>query len=122
MIIILVRFLNGSHIYVINYFKDKIFKIMPDQVIINEYLPGQGISPHIDCIPCFGEVICSLSLFSSYVMDFIKDKKISMLLEPKSLLILSGSSRYDWKHGIAARKTDIYNNSRISITFRTITK
>ncbi|MGL5784827.1 MAG: alpha-ketoglutarate-dependent dioxygenase AlkB [Alphaproteobacteria bacterium] len=39
-----------------------LFHTPPDQVIVNEYLPGQGISPHIDCIPCFGNTIASLSL------------------------------------------------------------
>lgn len=38
------------------------FQAVPDQVIVNEYLPGQGISAHIDCQPCFGETIASLSL------------------------------------------------------------
>ena len=101
---------------------------MPDQVIVNEYLPGQGISPHINCISCFGNVICSLSLLSPCVMDFIEEEKISILLEPSSLLLLTGSSRYNWKHGIAARKSDIYDSNkiirqrRISVTFRTIIK
>src|SRR5687767_7059734 len=29
----------------------------PDQLIVNEYLPGQGISSHVDCVPCFGDTI-----------------------------------------------------------------
>ena len=33
-----------------------------DQVIINEYEAGQGISAHIDCEPCFQDTIVSLSL------------------------------------------------------------
>ena len=41
------------------------FQVVPDQVIVNEYQPGQGISAHIDCQPCFGETIASLSLLSS---------------------------------------------------------
>jgi len=36
-----------------------------------------------------------------------------MLLEPRSLLVLSDSSRYDWKHGIAARKAHIYGGNKI---------
>ena len=105
---------------------EHVFISPPDQVIINEYLPGQGISPHIDCIPCFGEVVCSLSLLSPCVMDFIQKEKISRLLEARSLLILSGPSRYHWKHGIAARKFDIYDGNkiirqrRVSITFRKV--
>lgn len=30
-----------------------VFSPAPDQAIVNEYLPGQGISAHIDCLPCF---------------------------------------------------------------------
>src|SRR5947209_5139569 len=36
----------------------------PDQVIVNEYLPGQGIASHVDCISCFGDTVLSLSLGS----------------------------------------------------------
>lgn len=46
------------------------FAAVPDQVIANEYLPGQGISAHVDCEPCFGEVIASLSLLSACEMRF----------------------------------------------------
>ena len=42
--------------------KYKLFSRMPDQLIINEYLPGQGISPHIDCVPCFKSEIATVSL------------------------------------------------------------
>jgi len=105
------------------------FMRTPDQVIINEYQPGQGISPHIDCVPCFGETIASLSLGSPCVMDFTHPQtgaKSSMLLEPRSLLVLSDDARYAWQHGIAARKIDrfdghmISRTRRISLTFRTV--
>jgi alkylated DNA repair dioxygenase AlkB len=49
----------------------------------------------------------------------------SLLLEPRSLLVLSDEARYDWQHGIARRKNDIWQGIRIprerrlSITFRT---
>ena len=39
-------------------YEDAIFIQKPDQVIINEYLPGQGIVLHVDCVPCFGDAIC----------------------------------------------------------------
>jgi alkylated DNA repair dioxygenase AlkB len=105
------------------------FKRIPDQVIVNEYLPGQGIAAHIDCVPCFGETIASLSLGSACVMDFAYPQagaQSSLLLEPSSLLILSGDARYHWKHAIASRKTDRYNGQiiqrgrRLSLTFRTM--
>ncbi|MDW6062218.1 alpha-ketoglutarate-dependent dioxygenase AlkB [Streptomyces sp. FXJ1.4098] len=41
-----------------------------DQVIVNEYRPGQGISAHVDCVPCFGPVVAAISLGSSCLMDF----------------------------------------------------
>lgn len=99
----------------------------PDQVIINEYQPGQGISAHIDCVPCFADSIASLSLGSPCVMDFTHSKtgeKSSLLLEPRSLLVLTGDARYVWQHAIAGRKTDRYQGQiisrkrRISLTFR----
>jgi alkylated DNA repair dioxygenase AlkB len=100
---------------------------MPDQVIINEYLPGQGISPHTDCIPCFGKTIASLSLGSPCVMDFCKGiEKHSLMLERRSLLVLLDGARYEWQHGILARKTDkhdgqiINRTRRLSLTFRNV--
>lgn len=95
----------------------------PDQVIINEYMLGQGIASHIDCVPCFEDIICSLSLFSGCIMDLTNDNvKKSIYLEPRSLLILKGDARYKWKHGIAARKSDngLKRQRRISLTFRKV--
>lgn len=39
-------------------------------MIINEYEPGQGISPHIDNINLFKDIIVSLSLSSDCIMIF----------------------------------------------------
>ncbi len=105
------------------------FNKLPDQVIVNEYQAGQGISPHIDCVPCFEEIIASLSLGSDCFMDFIQpetNQKISILLPCRSLFILEDDARYKWQHGIAARKTDKINGKiiqrqrRISLTFRNV--
>jgi alkylated DNA repair dioxygenase AlkB len=106
---------------------DGYFSSQPDQVIVNEYLPGQGISAHIDCIPCFKDIIASLSLDSDSIMEFTQSKtnqKESILLEEGSLVVLSGPARYDWQHAIPARKSDIINGNkvmrqrRVSLTFR----
>jgi alkylated DNA repair dioxygenase AlkB len=43
-----------------------------DQLIINEYMPGQGINKHVDRIDIFENYICSLSLGSDCVMTFAK--------------------------------------------------
>ena len=108
---------------------ERYFPKLPDQVIINEYQPGQGIAQHIDCVPCFEEIIASLSIGSPCVMEFTSPttgEKINQLLEPRSLLTFSGDARYQWKHGIAARKTDKYEGQvfqrgrRISLTFRNV--
>jgi alkylated DNA repair dioxygenase AlkB len=97
-----------------------------DQMLVNEYLPGQGISPHRDYAP-FGRTVVSLSLLSACVMDFRHPptgRRESLLLERRSLLVLAGEARYDWEHGIAPRKRDAWHGlpvergRRLSVTFR----
>lgn len=108
-------------------FRSGFFAKKPNQVIVNEYLPGQGISPHVDSL-AFGGVVASLSLGSACEMDFLSDsgKKHSFWLERRSLLVLSGEARYKWKHGIAKRKSDMFYGNRVvrkrrvSLTFRNV--
>jgi alkylated DNA repair dioxygenase AlkB len=97
-----------------------------DQMLVNEYLPGQGIALHRDYQP-FDRTVTSLSLLSPCVMDFRhpdKQESAALLLEPRSLLVLSDEARYDWQHGIARRKTDRWQGNtirrarRLSVTFR----
>ena len=102
----------------------------PDQVIVNEYEPGQGISSHVDCEPCFANMIVSLSLGSGCVMDFTnrrdKTKKIPIWLAPGSIIVLRDEARYEWLHGIAPRKSDQWDGQtyerqrRVSLTFRKV--
>ena len=102
----------------------------PDQVIVNEYEPGQGISSHIDCEPCFANMIVSLSLGSGCVMDFTskldKAKKIPVWLAPRSIIVLKDEARNEWLHGIAPRKSDQWagqkyeRQRRVSLTFRKV--
>ena len=110
-------------------YDENLMSELPDQVIVNEYQPGQGISSHIDCVPCFTDTIISLSLGSTCVMDFTiasTGEKIPILLEPKSLVVLKDDARYKWNHSIAARKTDqlqgkkIPRKRRVSLTFRKV--
>jgi len=75
-----------------------LIQYLPDQLIINEYLPGQSISPHIDCRPCFGDVIFSLSLGSPlYQGVYYAEKKTAMLLEPRNVFILREEARHRWE-------------------------
>ena len=110
-------------------FNDKLTEKAFDQLIINEYQPGQGIISHVDCVPCFGNTIISLSLGSPCVMDFTHSQtqqKISLLLSPGSLVVMHREARYLWQHGIAPRKKDKYKGTeitrtrRISMTFREV--
>jgi alkylated DNA repair dioxygenase AlkB len=107
-------------------FRDGIGDRPFDQMLINEYLPGQGITLHRDYSP-FDRTVVSISLLSACVMDFRQPesgREESLLLEPRSLLVLSDEARYRWQHGIARRKNDAWHgilmprSRRLSITFR----
>lgn len=93
-----------------------------NQVIVNEYKPGQGIFPHVDHTKLFGDTIMSLSLLSAVDMNFIEVKNPSntkkLTLEPRSLVILTGDARYKYKHGIKAIKRG--RSRRVSITYREV--
>jgi len=102
---------------------------MPDQVIANEYLPGQGISAHVDCVPCFDDTIISISLLSRCEMIFREragSTVTGVMLQPRSGILLKGPGRYDWTHEIPTRKSDIVGGAkmdrgrRISLTFRKV--
>jgi alkylated DNA repair dioxygenase AlkB len=95
-------------------------------VVVNEYLPGQGIGPHRD-FPGFGPTVVALSLGSAYVLDLVdpSGRRETLDLGPRSLWILAGEARTTWMHGIKARKTDVVDGikrprgRRVSITMRT---
>jgi alkylated DNA repair dioxygenase AlkB len=108
---------------------DGLMANVPDQLIVNEYQPGQGIVRHIDCIPCFGNTIVTLSLGSPCVMDFTHSQtkeEAKLLLQPGSLLVFHEAARYVWQHGIAERDREQYNGRefvrtrRVSLTFREV--
>ena len=107
-------------------FDDGITPVPFDQMLVNEYQPGQGISLHRDYAP-FGRTVVSLSLLSPCVMDFRRaadNARERLLLERRSLIALSDEARYEWEHGIAARKKDVWHGlpvergRRLSVTFR----
>ena len=101
----------------------------PDQVIVNEYQPGQGIARHVDRVPCFGPTVLSLTLSSGCVMDlYAPDEaaRVAIALRPRSLLVLGDEARARWGHAIAGRKSDLVDGvrvprgRRVSLTFRTV--
>ncbi|KAM6448124.1 tRNA (carboxymethyluridine(34)-5-O)-methyltransferase ALKBH8 isoform 3-T3 [Liasis olivaceus] len=85
----------------------------PDQLTINQYEPGQGIPPHIDTHSAFEDEIISLSLGAEIVMDFKHPdgRTAAVMLPQRSLLVMSGESRYLWTHGITPRKFDVVQAS-----------
>nr|CAG4719380.1 unnamed protein product [Naegleria fowleri] len=105
-----------------------------DQLTINEYLPGQGIRPHIDVHGPFNDGLFLISLLSSTVMYFSKcvnDEVIEKKyvdLPRRSLAVLVGEARYLWRHAIMCRELDRVNGKirkrqrRVSLTIRSVRK
>jgi len=103
------------------------FGAAAEQIIVNEYEPGQGIAAHIDR-RTFGDVVASLSLGSEWPMEFAAHdgRVIEVFMPVGALLLMTGSSRFEWTHHIRPRKSDIRNGQRVartrrvSLTFRTL--
>ncbi|GAB2272895.1 Alkylated DNA repair protein alkB 8 [Dionaea muscipula] len=116
-----------------------------DQLTVNEYPSGVGLSPHIDTHSAFEDAIFSLSLagpcimelrrydegmsgleFDSGVISMEKLKNCSkslrraIFLPPRSLLILSGEARYAWHHYIPHHKVDVVKDSVIRRSSRRV--
>jgi len=91
----------------------------PNHVLINEYLPGQGIMPHTDG-PAFYPLISTINLGGHTLLDFyepINAEQIrleserfvgSMLLEQRSLILIEDGA-YQLMHGIAERTSDQFH-------------
>ena len=89
-----------------------------NQCIINNYYKGQGISPHID-VTSYGGVIGCFTLGSGAIMKFsYGDEDVEIYVKPNSVYIMSGDSRYKWKHSMPVKKTR--KDRRVSITFRNV--
>lgn len=107
-----------------------------DQLTVNEYPRGVGLSPHIDTHSAFEGLIFSLSLAGPCIMEFRRyldgswipkaaarnDTKVENLddgsslirraiyLPPRSMLLLSGEARFAWLHYIPHHKIDMVND------------
>ncbi|GLT91357.1 hypothetical protein SLE2022_092480 [Rubroshorea leprosula] len=109
-----------------------------DQLTVNEYPPGVGLSPHIDTHSAFEGFIFSLSLAGPCIMEFRRYSESAcypktalvtdmngespengkllrkaIYLPPRSVLLLSGEARYAWHHYIPHHKIDKVNQSII---------
>lgn len=112
------------------YSETKLFDRVPDQAIVNEYRPGQGIALHADR-QCFGNTVATLSLGDDWEMRLRpvrgtakEDRRI--MLARGSVLILTADSRSRWMHGIDKRRTEKGTTGqrdrqrRLSLTLRTM--
>lgn len=94
-----------------------------EQLIINKYNPGQGISAHTDHTKYFGDLIICLTVGSGTEINFIKNNQTkSLYLKPGSLYIMSGDARYKYQHEITGKLYDnnIKRLTRYSLTFRSV--
>lgn len=88
------------------------------QVGVNEYRPGAGIGWHKDKAH-FG-IVVGVSLLAPATMRFRQASgagwnRISHLIKPRSIYILSEEARMQWEHSIPP-----VSDLRYSITFRTL--
>jgi alkylated DNA repair dioxygenase AlkB len=88
--------------------------------LVAEYREGTPLGWHRD-VPNFEDVV-GISLLNDAVMRFRpypprepkKQDVIKLVVEPRSIYLLRGPSRWRWQHSVAPTKT-----LRYSITFRT---
>ena len=106
----------------------KIILLQPDQVIINEYVPGEGIKPHKDRA-YYENQICGVNLGSGCIMRFIKginEQVIDVEVPRRSVYVMQDDARKKWKHAIPPRKKDNidgqlkHRERRVSITYRKV--
>ena len=68
-----------------------------DQLTVNRYPAGVGLSPHVDAHSAFTGAVLSLSLGSTAVMEFRRGSTRKCLFLPrKSLVVMAGECRYAW--------------------------
>ena len=103
---------------------------LPEQCIVNEYRPGQGIGMHADHAS-FGPIVVSLSLGDAWTMNFrprsarpyvregLAADEIA-LLPRRSALVLRGDARSAFMHGIDRAANAHRATTRVSATFRTV--
>ncbi len=99
----------------------------PNHILINEYLPNQGIMPHTDG-PAYHPTVCTISLSSHILLDYYKplqdndtddgatlEKRymFSLLAEPRSLYILKDDMYTKYLHGIKNVDEDVLKQDTI---------
>ncbi len=85
-----------------------------NHVLVNEYVPGQGIMPHTDG-PAYMPVAAIVSLHAPVLFDLHYANVVvaSLWAAPGSLIVLRGDAYGRLHHGIAARRTDYIDHEVI---------
>ena len=88
-----------------------------DQIIINEYKPGQKIAYHTDHQTLFGPIIACITVGQEVPIYFKYGKEIKQVIPKEgSMYIMTGEGRYKWQH----MSNNDTSGTRYSITYRTI--
>ncbi|XP_077435948.1 putative RNA/DNA demethylase ALKBH6 [Vanacampus margaritifer] len=104
-----------------------------NHVLVNEYKPGEGIMPHEDG-PLYHPTVTTITLGSHTLLDFYTpvgrpagdddvavsssedDRHLfSLLLRPRSLLVLQDDSYRNLLHGIGAREVDVLTDKMVNL-------
>jgi alkylated DNA repair dioxygenase AlkB len=103
---------------------------LPDHVLVNTYLPGDGCVAHVDDPSFWDDWVVGLSLGSGCMLEFRKltwdTPPVQLWIPPRSIYILTGDARYKYTHSIPFATSDSVDGKilprakRVSITFRTI--
>jgi len=87
------------------------------EALVTEYQPGAGIGWRVDA-PAFG-IVVGVSLLGHCRMKLRPStgsgKIVTIGLEPRSVYVLAGTARWQWRHSIPPA-----NELRYSVTFRTL--
>ncbi|XP_037136474.1 alpha-ketoglutarate-dependent dioxygenase alkB homolog 6 [Syngnathus acus] len=103
-----------------------------NHVLVNEYKPGEGIMPHEDG-PLYHPTVTTVTLGSHGLLDFYmpvsrlegdddavttleEDRHLfSLLLRPRSLLVLQDDAYQNLLHGIGAREMDVLTDKVLNL-------
>ncbi|KAG8448859.1 hypothetical protein GDO86_015800 [Hymenochirus boettgeri] len=101
-----------------------------NHVLVNEYKAGQGIMPHEDG-PLYYPTVTTINLGSHAILDFYlpisqenqnqvpstEDERhiLSLLLEPRSLLVIREALYTSYLHGISPQNDDTLNSTVVNL-------
>lgn len=103
--------------------QESLADFQPVELCNLDYRPERGasIDPHLDDSWLWGERLVTLNLLSDTILtfttptNFTPKAQVEICMPQRSLIIVSGSARYQWQHSIQRRHVTA---RRIAVTFR----